>query len=121
LFKVAQNLIIDGFRKQLGNPVFESYLDYRDKLASGGEDVEQKMDFDLFVKRLEVAKKQLTPRQREIFELSKEQGVPVSEIAARLHLTEQTVYNQLSVAMQTLRKNMKVAFCLLFCLFFDIM
>jgi RNA polymerase sigma-70 factor (ECF subfamily) len=119
LFKVAQNLIVDGFRKQMSNPVFENYLDYRDKLAMSGEDVEQKIDFDLFMKRLENVKRKLSSRQREIFEMNKEQGISAPEIAERLSLSEQTVYNQLSMALQLLRREMGTSFLFLFLIFFD--
>jgi RNA polymerase sigma-70 factor (ECF subfamily) len=119
LFKIAQNLILDGLRKQLNDPVFESYLDYCDKLALSGNAAEQKMDFDIFVKRLEAAKRKLSSRQREIFEMSKEQGIPASEIAQRLALSEQTVYNQLSMAMHVIRQELGPAFYLLFFIFFD--
>jgi RNA polymerase sigma-70 factor (ECF subfamily) len=119
LFKVAQNLIVDGFRKQMSNPVFENYLDYRDKLAMSGEDVEQKIDFDLFMKRLEIAKRKLSPRQREIFEMNKEQGMSTSEITERLDLSEQTVYNQLSLALQLLRREIGASFLFVFLILFD--
>jgi RNA polymerase sigma-70 factor (ECF subfamily) len=119
LFKIARNLIIDGLRKQLNNPVFESYLDYCDKLALSSNTTEQKIDFDLFVKCLDKAKRKLSSRQREIFEMSKEQGMPASEIAQCLALSEQTVYNQLSIALQVIRHELGPTFYLLFFIFFD--
>jgi RNA polymerase sigma-70 factor (ECF subfamily) len=119
LFKIAQNLVVDGFRKQMSNPMFEDYLDYRDKLAMSGENVEQKIDFDLFMKRLEIVKRKLSIRQREIFEMNKEQGISVAEIAERLALSEQTVYNQLSMALQLLRKKIGNSFLFLFLILFN--
>jgi RNA polymerase sigma-70 factor (ECF subfamily) len=79
----------------------------------------KKIDFDLFVARLEIAKSKLTPRQREIFELSKEQNLSVSEVAERLSIGEQPIYNQLSVALQLLRKEIGSVFLLMFALFFE--
>lgn len=116
LFKIAQNLIIDGFRRQLTHPVFDNYLDYCNQVETN-ENVEQKIDFDLFVKRLEVAKCKLTPRQREIFEMSKEQNLSVPEIAKHLSIGEQTIYNQLSVALQLLRKEIGSMMLLMFAIF----
>ena len=76
LFKISHHLIIDEFRKRLKDPVFESYLDYSDNLQiSSSPSVEQKIDFDLFIDRLNKAKEKLTDRQKEIFELSKEMGM----------------------------------------------
>jgi RNA polymerase sigma-70 factor (ECF subfamily) len=119
LFKISQNLIIDEFRKKMSNPVFENYLNYCDNIPAGDNETEQKMDFDLFVKRLEKAKSKLTPRQREIFEMNKEQGIPVSEIARLFNINEQTIYNQLSTAVRTLKKEIGTISLQLFVLFFS--
>ncbi|GAB6007803.1 RNA polymerase sigma factor [Dysgonomonas reticulitermitis] len=119
LFKISKNKIIDEFRKQINNPVFEDYMAYCDELyADGNDNIEQTIDYDYFLQQLDNAKAKLTPRQREIFELSKEQRLPSSEIAQKLNISEQTIYNILSSAMKILRKEMGQA-SLLFLLFFD--
>ncbi|GHT07430.1 DNA-directed RNA polymerase sigma-70 factor [Bacteroidia bacterium] len=118
LFKISQNLVVDNFRKQMANPVFENYLDYSEELFTEN-DIEQHIDFDMFTKRLEMAKHKLTPRQREIFELNKEQGISVPEIAVRLNIHEQTIYNQLSTAMRLLKKEIGIFGFFFFSLFFN--
>ena len=45
--------------------------------------IERKLSFEEFNHRLEIAKQKLTPRQRELFELNKEQGITITEIAAK--------------------------------------
>jgi RNA polymerase sigma-70 factor (ECF subfamily) len=117
LFKISRNLVIDNFRKQMASPLFESYLDYSERLPAEN-DSEERVDFDLFVRRLEIAKQKLTPRQREIFELNKEQGIPVAEIAQRLNINEQTIYNQLSTATRLLKKEIGTIGIFFFSLFF---
>ncbi|MDR3260219.1 MAG: sigma-70 family RNA polymerase sigma factor [Tannerella sp.] len=117
LFKIAQNLIIDHFRKQMNDPVFENYLDYSDEIVDTDE-AEQKMDFDAFSRQLEMAKTKLTARQKELFELNKEQGMPIAEIAQLLNITEQTIYNQLSSALKILRKEIGAVHLVLFLSFF---
>ncbi|MDR1090435.1 MAG: RNA polymerase sigma factor [Prevotella sp.] len=119
LFKISKNKITDEFRKQINNPVFEDYMAYCDKLHADSNDIiEQKIDFDYFLQKLDIAKTKLTSRQREIFELSKEEGFSSSEIAKILNISEQTTYNILSSAMKILRKEMGLS-SLLFLLFFD--
>ncbi|MBD1425592.1 RNA polymerase sigma factor [Sphingobacterium arenae] len=118
LFKISKNIIIDRLRKQVKNPVFDDYLDYCDTLESGESNMDSKMDLDLFIQRLEVAKTKLTARQKEIFELSKEQGKPAKEIAESLSISEQTVYNTLSVALQILKKEVGYTGLAFFVLFF---
>lgn len=108
LFKISKNKIIDEFRRQISSPVYEDYMEYSDNFDfSAEENVENKLDLDDFIRQLEKAKEKLTPRQREIFELSKEQGLSSSDIAEKLEISEQTIYNILSSAMKILRKEIK--------------
>lgn len=118
LFKISQNLIIDHFRFQMSNPLFEDYQDYYNSVTIDSS-VEQHIDFDIFCRHLEKAKNKLTPRQREIFELNKEQGISASEIARHLGISEQTIYNQLSVALKILKQECKGLELLLFYIFFN--
>ena len=53
--------------------------------------IERKLSFEEFNHRLEIAKQKLTPRQRELFELNKEQGITITEIAAKALISEQSV------------------------------
>ena len=52
-------------------------------------------------------KEKLTPRQREIFELNKEQNLSVAEIAEQLCIKEQVVRNQLSTALKIIRAELQ--------------
>ncbi|WP_291591980.1 RNA polymerase sigma factor [Bacteroides sp.] len=120
LFKIARNLIIDEFRRRLNEPLFEDYLDYCEEAAlSAPTEIERKLDFDLFVEELTRAKEKLTLRQREIFELSKEEGLTSSEIADKLGISEQTVYNQLSTSLRILKKEISSTLLFFFTLFFS--
>jgi RNA polymerase sigma-70 factor (ECF subfamily) len=48
----------------------------------------------------------LSGRMREVFLLSREAGLPHAEISRRLNLSSQTVRNQISKALKTLREKM---------------
>lgn len=118
LFKIARNRMIDGFRKRADEPLFENYMNYCEEPTFGTPaEAEQQSDFDDFMSALKQAKQQLTPRQREVFELSKEEGLPSGEVAARLGISEQTVYNILSTALRLLKQKLK-GNSFLFTLFF---
>jgi len=100
IFTIAYHQIIREFRQQLRNPLLRDYLEYAESLA---ENERITVDYDTYVRAIEKAKKNLPPRQREIFEMNKEQGLNASEIASRLNISEQVVRNQLSTALKSIR------------------
>ncbi|MBQ3827091.1 MAG: HTH domain-containing protein, partial [Prevotella sp.] len=51
--------------------------------------------------------KKLTPRQRELFELSKEQDLSNAEIEERLGISNQAVRNRIAAAVKIIREEMK--------------
>ncbi len=118
LFTMAQHLIADHVRRQFANPVFEDYLNHcsNEKLATASPF--ESFDFDLFHHTIGEAKKKLSPRQLAVFEMCKEQGCPPAEVAQKLQVSEQTVYNYLHQALVVLRKEIKPLQGMLFFLFF---
>jgi RNA polymerase sigma-70 factor (ECF subfamily) len=64
-------------------------------------------DYILLQKELINHLQGLAPRCREIFMMSRVQGLDPSEIAAKLGITLNTVYFQLAVALKYLRTHMK--------------
>lgn len=117
IFTIAKNLVLNEFRRKINNPIFSDYIEYCNSEELSENRTEQKLDFDEFNQRLQDAKKKLTPRQREIFELNKEYGLSIPEIAMRISISEQSVRNQLSAAIQQLRNEMG-DYCLLLILLF---
>lgn len=117
IFTIARNLVLNEFRKNINNPIFSDYIEYCNQEKFSENLTEQKLDFDEFNCRLQKAKKRLTPRQKEIFEMNKENGLSIQEISMQINVSEQSIRNQLSAAIQQLRKEMK-EYLLLFFLFF---
>lgn len=117
LYKIANNQVIDSIRKQTANPLFEDYLSHaaNENLIVSAE--EYTYDFDVFKQSLQKAKKKLSPRQAEVFDLCKEQGLTSKEAAAILNLSEQIVYNYLSQALAIIRKELSSYHLLLLMLF----
>ncbi|MGL4805629.1 MAG: RNA polymerase sigma factor [Bacteroidales bacterium] len=106
LFRIAKNAVIDEFRKNINNPLFEDYMLHCENVHISENHTDQIIDFEQFKDDLKKAKSKLTPKQREIFELNKEEGFSAKEIALQLQITEQTVYNQLSIALQIIKKEL---------------
>lgn len=116
LYRIAHNLILDEIKKKFHTPLFEDYLIHisDEKLAVTEE---EELDFDTFKKTLCRVKTELPPRQAEVFELCKEQGLTAADVAQQLNISEQSVYNHLSQAMKTIREKMS-RFSFLLSIFF---
>ena len=118
LYTIARNNLLDQVKKQWNNPLFEDYLNHctEEKLLVNEQN--GSFDFEAFRRLLDQSKKKLSPRQAEVFELNKEQDYTVSEIASKLNISEQVVYNYLSQAKTILQKEMK-PFQAMFLLLFE--
>ena len=105
LFTIARNLIIDGFRKQIVKINFDDYRQACNAVSSWPTPDEQ-VNYQEFVDRLQQTKKLLSKRACQIYEMSREQNMPIQEIANSLNLSSQTVKNYLSSTLKILRKKM---------------
>ena len=104
LFTIANNRLIDLFRKQINKTEMELYIGYREEAGQEeNTEAETKLLYDDFVKTLKLCKKLLTGRQLEIYELSREKGKTIEEISEALNLSEQTVKNQLTTALKKIK------------------
>lgn len=106
LYKIARNLMLNSFRKQMNSIAFENYICSEEYQENTDNNVENEMYFDDFYRNLEKVKNELPDRQKQIFELSREQGMSIAEIAGDLNISEQTVKNQLTLALKTLREKL---------------
>ena len=86
IFTIAKHQVIDYFRKQVNELQFEDFMEY--------------------CENQEKSKYFLSPRERVIYELSREKHIPVKQIAEQLELSEQTVKNYLTSALKILRSEM---------------
>ena len=103
LFTISYHQLLKELRRRLRNPLIKEYFDFIMHLQSpehGG----WQYDYDAFQSLLAKAKEVLTPRQREIFEMNREDGVEVQEIARRLSIQEQVFRNQLSIATKKIKE-----------------
>lgn len=106
LYKIARNLILNSFRKQTNSIAFEDYICSEEYQTNADNNTDKEIYFDEFCRNLEEAKGKLPDRQKQIFELSREQGMSIAEIAEELNLSEQTIKNQLTLALKTLRETL---------------
>jgi len=106
LYKIAKNQLLNNIKKNYSDPVFEDYLahceDYNLSAQSDNE-----FDMELFRIALVKAKQKLSPRQIQVFEMCKEEGLSATEVAERLNITVASVYNYLSQSLSIIKSEMK--------------
>lgn len=101
LFAAVRYRIIDHIRRNITR---REYAEMTQRLAAdyiaGVEDELAAKDIG---QMLELAVNSLPSRTKEIYRLSRHRQLAIKEIASRLHLSEQTVKNQLTTALSYLR------------------
>ena len=75
LFTIAKHQVIDAFRQQINRPDFEDYIRFcEDENLLDNASVE-KIYYDDFVDKLALTTQKLNPAQRNITEMSREEGM----------------------------------------------
>ena len=100
LFTISYRQMLKELKRQMKNPLMRDYLEFSESLSI---EHRQAYDYDIYVKTIEVAKDALSPRQREIWQMSREDGLSSVEIADLLSIKEQVVRNQLFAAQKKIR------------------
>ena len=102
LFIMTKHYLINAFHSKINDPVYEDFVDYKNELSVN--DAGQHLEYEEFVGRFTKAVETLPATQQKIITLSKIQQLSNKEIAEELSLSEQTVKNQMSIALKALKK-----------------
>ncbi|NJM15639.1 MAG: RNA polymerase sigma-70 factor [Bacteroidales bacterium] len=104
LFTVAYNTTISQLRKRLSE---KKYVEHVTALQQPGLDhTSPEESYDHLKQTVQVLLEQLTPRQKEVFLLSRQDNLTHEEIAAKLNISVNTVKNHLVAALDFLRSNL---------------
>lgn len=110
LFIITRNLIFNQFRKSFNENAYKMTVL---NSANIEYDIESEMnatDLQIYIKKLI---SDLTPRQQEVFRMSREAHLSYKEIAMRLSISEKTVERHINEALKFLRKNIYLFFIFL--------
>ena len=105
LFTIAYNSTISLLRKRLSEIKSLEYLKSVQK-NTNFESVIDDLQFKELNQKVQSLLNQLTPRQKQIYELSREHGLSHKEIAQKLNVSENTVKNHLVSALKFLRSHL---------------
>jgi len=105
IFTIAYNATISLLRKRMSETKSREYLKslQQPDIPETAIDELQYKELNHKVQKL---LKELTPRQREIYQLSREEGLSHKEIAEKLDLSESTVNNHLVTILKYLKSHL---------------
>ncbi|PUV24502.1 RNA polymerase sigma-70 factor [Sphingobacterium athyrii] len=112
LYTAVRNRIISRIRH---TKIHESYLDSLVNLAEHGDFVtDNQVRFNELSAQLEKEVSKLPPRQREVFELSRNHGLSHKQVAEALNISEETVKKQINKVLRMLKVKLNVLLLTLF-------
>jgi len=102
LFTIAFNAIRKHFNTKSKDEKYRAEI--LEFLASENASIESKPDFEVLVTKLDQLIEQMPDRRKEIFVKRKKEGKSVKEIAKEMVISPKTVENQITEAMNFLKK-----------------
>ncbi len=103
LYRMARNRSLDVFRRVAREGLILSEIG-RDQGLEAGFEGEDRITHQEVLEAIRIAVNKLTPQQRQVFLLSRQQGLKIGEIAHQLEIAERTAKNHLSQALSFLRE-----------------
>ena len=103
IFRIAKNQLINRYRRNLKSPIFEEYVQYTNEVNLSSTHTDEPLLYDEFCRKIDQIKTKLPKTQQLVFEYSIFQQKTNKEIAQLLDMSEQTIKNQLSLALKTFR------------------
>ncbi|MEN8118134.1 MAG: RNA polymerase sigma-70 factor [Bacteroidota bacterium] len=99
LFTIAYNSTISLLRKRVSENKSREFLRSLQQIDNADKVIDE-LQFNELNQKVQSLLKQLTPRQKEIYLLSREEGMTHKEIAKKLNISENTVKNHLVSALK---------------------
>lgn len=104
LFTIAYNTTMTLFRKRIKERKYLEYLQSIQQIENAPDIIEE-IHFNELNSNFQSLLKQLTPRQKEIFLLSREEGLTHEEIAKKLGISVNTVKKHMTNTLTFLKNN----------------
>ena len=105
LFTIAYNASISLLRKRINEEKSREYIKFFPQIEQADKIIND-IHFQELNQKVLLLLEQLTPRQKEIYSLSREEGLTHKQIAQKLNLSENTVKNHLVTILKFLKSNL---------------
>ncbi len=106
LFTIAYNSTMSLLRKRVSDRKSKDYLKSVQQFETSDEVIEE-IQYNELNEKVQSLINELTPRQKEIYQLSREEGLTHKEIAQKLKISESTVNNHLGTILKFLKSNIE--------------
>jgi len=103
LFTIAYNISVDLLRARLKE---KGYKESISVIASSNYNLEERIEFGDLLDRVNQIVKDLPPRKREIYQLSRIHNLTNSEIAEKLKISAKTVENGLGYSLKYIKTHL---------------
>ena len=107
LFRIANTILIDFLRKYNNRDAVTASLDGLD-IEEGVDSTNEKVSGAELQKRISEAVNDLPPVRKQVFEMSREQGMSYREIAATLSVSSRTVETHIYKALKQIKKHISM-------------
>jgi len=105
LCTIAKNMLLNEYEHQTIQFIYEEYIKVRSVVND--DSTEKEVDKNLLEEYIDKLADKLPPKRREIFLLSRKEGLSNKEIAQKLNITESTIETQLSKALAFMKSEIK--------------
>lgn len=105
LCTIAKNMLLNEYEHQTIQFVYEEYV--KVKAAVNDDSTEKEVDKNLLEEYIDKLADKLPPKRREIFILSRKEGLTNKLIAKQLNISESTIETQLSKALSFMKSQLQ--------------
>lgn len=102
LLTTTKNTIFNDHRKQVNHEAYYQYVLHY--LQKNNPNMENEIIYNDLMELLQKTLGQLPDKRKEIFELSRFQGLSYKEIASQLNITEKTIESHMRLAIRDIKK-----------------
>jgi RNA polymerase sigma-70 factor (family 1) len=107
LYKSTQNRCLNYLKHQKVESLYINYLQRNNLLDPRGDDTESSYNDKELALQLKMAIDSLPEKCRQVFMMSRYEGMKYREIAVKLDISAKTVERHMSIALERLRKILK--------------
>jgi len=98
-------MLLNEFEHQTVQFIYEEYI--KVSVTENDESTEKEVDKNLLEEYIDKLAEKLPPKRKEIFNLSRKEGLTNKLIAKRLNISESTIETQLSKALSFMKTQLK--------------